>query len=475
MVFGSNILWRYSEQRDEYSICDGVTLSPGVLLFDLQKVTPIEETFYSSTCYGYAPVYSTFRRIGVETIPLMAEQWSKFVHTESGSFKYSIYPIIYSITVSTVMCLFLTIIVFTNHTQKPSWLLRISSLLASVNLCILFVRSIVFLSKEYKLGYSSGEKLLSDLQSDKVFDIIDFVFVLIAQLSQVQVIIRLFSRVKEKRVSFILGGFLSICSQVIWGVSTFNNFKQNDTEESDISILPAFTYLLRIALSMMYSGLILIYSFWKRYYIFNSSILLLTILTGFVINLQAAFFIVDISNLWVSELSEIFNTTIYVSATLIPWEWVNRVHVLQRKSQREGVLGRPVYEDESDIIKYEIIDNNTSNNNNNNNNSNNNFDNFDLNDDDDYETNDNDNDNENERSLTPKELTRKLKSSIKHTTKTFWYFTDQVIAYGLAIPRSVSVSTTDANIERPKRSNRKDVFVYSKKEVVCDSDNEQSI
>lgn len=330
---------------------------------------------------------------------------------------------------------------------------------------------------QHAIGISDGEKLLDDLQSNEVFNILDFIFVLIAQFAQVQIIIRLFSRVKEKRVSFILGGTLSICAQVIWGVSTFSQFDQ--TDDSDISILPAFTYLLRIALATMYSGLIIIYSFGKRYYIFQRSLILLTVLTFLVINLQIAFFITDIANIWVSELSEIFNTTIYVSATVIPWEWINRVHALERHEQREGVLGRPVYEDEyKDIARYEILDNNINTENENTNNNNNNND-GDQGDHEPSQAGPNDRSNRNTPNVgeeSSSNIKDKIKNTFSNTTNTLLYFTDQVIAYGLAVPRSVSVSSTAReNEQREKRqkANNKEVYIYSKKEVVVDSDNEE--
>jgi hypothetical protein len=130
-----------------------------------------------------------------------------------------------------------------------------------------------------------------------------------------------------------------------------------------------------------------------------------------------------------------------------------------------------------DIIKYEIIDNSQD-------------DpqrlHFAENDDreeaadDNDETNDDNNDpnnNDNNERSTSRQLTKKFKSTLAHTTDAFLYFTDQMIAYGLAIPRSVSVSTEAQENARPQKNRhhgKKDVFVYSKKEVVCDSDNEQT-
>lgn len=524
MAFGTNLVWRYPTSSTNASSCQGqgIFLNNGFILLNPLN-TPdlkiLQNQMYYPRCYDGVPLLSTFKDIGVQTLPLVTEDWVRFItEDEWGSFKYTVYPIIYSLTVSTVMAIFLTIIVFTHHTQKPSWLLRLSSLLGSVNLLILFVRSIIFLERQHTLGISSGSKLLDDLQTDQVFNAIDFIFVLMAQFAEAQVIIRLFSRAKEKRVSFIVGGVLSLASQIIWAVSTFSTINIDD-EESDLSILPAFTYLLRIALSMIYSGLILIYGIGKRNYIFHRSALLLTVLTFLVINLQVAFFITDISNIWVSELSEIFNTTVYICVTVIPWEWINRVHAIERHEQKEGVLGRPFYEDEDrGIIRYEIIDDQDlfdDDNNNKTNNHNVNVEPF-----EEYQTevqtgatHENQNSPQqgpqtgfvsSSRIYTP---FHKIKTTVNSTTNTLLYLTDQIIAYGLAVPRSVSTDSTTMSTNRTPVARlspnafksmmlkgkllgkvnyfnnsdnnnisssssagtcNKEVFVYSKKEVVCD-------
>lgn len=471
MVFGSSVVWRYPQQRAEYQICEGLELGDGFLIFSnaRHEIQSADYAYYTPRCYSKAPLLSTFSSIGAEHLPFAQEQWRQFTQTETGSFKYSVYPLIYSLTVATVICIFMTIIVFTNHTQRPSWLLRVSSFLGSVNLIILFSRGIVELSRQHDLGYASGEELLDELQDDSVFGSIDFVVVLVAQFAQVQVIMRLFNRVKEKRAGFILGGTLLISAQVIWGVSSFSNFDQ--TVDSDISILPAFTYLLRIALSMMYCGLIIIYGVGKRRFIFHKDIVLLTILTFLTINFQFAFFVADIADLWVSELSEVFNTTIYISVTVIPWEWINRLHALERRQQTEGILGRPIYEEEyHDITRYGLI-----------------------NDTEENRTTPDDNDQpggssnpspelQNAKGTSPLysatgKMRKRLRDTLQYTSDTLLYFTDQIIAYGLAVPRSVSANSREEDARKKKllTNTRKEVFVYSNKEVVCDSDNEMSL
>ncbi|GMF05948.1 unnamed protein product [Ambrosiozyma monospora] len=66
------------------------------------------------------------------------------------------------------------------------------------------------------------------------------------------------------------------------------------------------------------------------------------------INTSIAFFIADISNVWVSELSEVFNLTCYLISNIITWEWLNRMAQLERHEQKGGVLGRQFFYDVDD-------------------------------------------------------------------------------------------------------------------------------
>ncbi|ODV59322.1 Rim21p ASCRUDRAFT_37629, partial [Ascoidea rubescens DSM 1968] len=298
---------------------------------------------YKPFCYFSKPVYlsNNMNELFNNQLIDIQNDWNKYSRDPNdGLFFYSIFPTIYSITASTVVTIFLSIIVFTNFNSKPSFLLKVGTVLASINLTLLLIVSIIFLEKNHEaLNSNSGDLFIDFLSSYKPFNIIDFLAILILQFVQVQIIMRIFSRQKEKRFTFFMGGILSIISQVIWAVSTYSS-------SHVFALLPAFVYLLRISLSVIFSVLIGIYCFMKRKIIFQKKLILITTLTFLTINLEFAFFIADVSNLWVSELSEIFNTCCYVISTVLVWEWINRVHHMEKIKEKSGILGRPFYEEE---------------------------------------------------------------------------------------------------------------------------------
>lgn len=436
---------------NHYDGCDPMKLLEGLLLSSkggkpLQFIT---EAFYQATCYqNRIPNMNT--NIGLvfnqttQTLPMILESWVKFTTNASqthssdrGSFSYSVVAIIYSVSISAVVIWFLSLFVLTNYTIKASILLKSSSLLASVYILVIIVKSVIRLHRQQKNGYLSSPELIDYLTKSTSLNVLDLIVVLLLQFNQVQVIMRIFSRQKEKRLTFIIGLIASLLSQVIWAVSKFAKFDYLD-EAGDI--LPAFIYLVRIAMALSYAAVITVFILSKFSDVFaNRSIWLLTILTLVLIFSPLALFVADVSNAFVYELSEIFSVVTYTIGVVLPWEWFNKFNLIERRKEKDGVLGRRVYEDELyELDKHEIfIENDATRY-------------SDIRDGDDFDDNNNANnfgdgdiaENTTMLSNRSKELSnaRKVLKTLRSTKKTFLTITDGIIAAGFAIPRSVSIS-----------------------------------
>lgn len=380
-----------------------------------------------------------------KALPIVQESWVNFTRNDTkGSFAYSVVSIVYSISTLAVITWFLTLFVLTNYTIRPSLLLKLSTSLSSVFLLITVIKSIVVLHNQQRQGFLHGALLLDSINSSVYLNVIDLLVVILLQINQAQIIMRIFLRQTDKRLTFFVGVIASITSQVIWAVTKFHRFKDAD-EAGDI--LPAFIYLVRIAMSFCYAALISVFLLTKiNYIIANRDIWLLSLLTMILIYSPVAFFIADVSNAWVYELSEIFSVVTYVICVVIPWEWCNKINVILRKKEKDGVLGRRFYEDElCELDKYELfveLDQDNA-------------------DDDDKKPDKNTPTNSTQAQVltasdsdvnTPilidkqqnqkrSKKTTKLLASLEQATHVFLDLTDKIIATGLAIPRSVSVST----------------------------------
>lgn len=465
----------------------------------------IKNGVYHPQCFrGLQPVLDTNTNLLVDTyvgpLPIIRDTWEQFTHQSvHGSFVYSVVPVIYSLSILAVITWFLTLFVLTNYTVKPSFMLKISTMLASIYMLITVIKSVVNLHGQQKKGYLHGPELLRYINKSTALNVIDLILVILLQINQVQVIMRIFSRQKDKRLTFLVGLVACVSFQVIWAVSKFHDFGR-DNEAGDI--LPAFIYLGRIAMGACYAALISVFIVTKiNDVILNKHIWLLTALTILLIYSPVAFFAADITNLWVSGLSDIFSVVTYELCVVLPWEWCNKYNLISKKKEKEGVLGRPFYEDEVyELDRYEI-----------------------------FVDKDGDEDDLSASGSNLANLSDQLGSSMSHllgrsrsnmsrrsdlshlskcptgfrrglplvlrayelSKRNFLAFTDAVIATGLAIPRSVSVSTLSSN-PRPelvplqlhhdsqplgsageqRNSRRNNVFVYSRKEVVLDLDDE---
>ncbi|KAK6458794.1 PalH/RIM21-domain-containing protein [Scheffersomyces xylosifermentans] len=426
--------------------CEQIELPEGMLVsHDLQSsVQYIGKALYTQLCYqGRTPMLNTNAGVVIDQfsrpLPLIQSSWKEFTRDNlRGSFAYSVVSIIYALSVSAVIIWFLTIFVLTNYTIKPSVLLQVSTSLSSVYIVVVVIKSIVVLHGQQRDGFLHGAMLLDQINGSTAVNALDLIVVLLLQVNQVQVIMRIFSRQKDKRLTFFVGVIASITSQAIWGVSKFHKFSRED-EAGDI--LPAFIYLVRIAMGICYAAIISVFVMTKIHYIIaNKKIWLLSILTFILIYSPVAFFIADVANAFVYELSEIFSVVTYVICVVIPWEWCNKFNLIMKAKEKEGVLGRRFYEDELyELDRVELF--------------------VEENEEgppgDDPESNGNGGTEQESRNINgvtieEEELTnaKKVLSALKKTKKTFLTLTDGIIAAGFAIPRSVSISTPPIDSRR---------------------------
>lgn len=342
-----NTLW----SLERYPACDVIHLNEGALLyFNAKEPTFIQDASYHMLCYlGAIPFFNTESGKSKDSsgfnLPIVTQSWVEFTTQNSkGSFEYSVVPIIYSISALSVITWLLTLFVLTNYTIKPSILLKSSTILSSIFLLIVIVRSIYALHVQQEHEYLSGTLLLDTINSAVYLNVIDFIAVILLQINQVQVIMRLFARQNDKRLTLVAGGFTCISSQVIWAIAKFYNFGV-DSEAGDI--LPTFIYLTRTAMAICYASLITVFLMLKiKIIIEHRRIWLLTLFTFVVIYGPVAFFVADVANAFVYELSEIFSVVTYVICVVIPWEWCNKFNMIMRAKEKEGILGRRFYEDE---------------------------------------------------------------------------------------------------------------------------------
>lgn len=488
------MFWRTLSATKVYELCKTILLPEGLLIshnFDT-PVQYIEKAHFQQKCFeGTTPMLNTNVNLVMKKmslpLPIVKESWEEFtLKPNRGVFVYSMVPVIYSISILAVVTWFLTIFVLTNYTIKPSLLLRVSCVMALAYMLATVAKSIAILHDQQRQGFLHGRAVLDNLNAALYLNIIDMVVTLLLQINQVQVVMRLFLRQRDKRLIFYVGVVASISSQTLWAVTKFHDFT---TDEEGGKILPAFTYLIRIAMGICYAAIFTAFLLTNiRIIIANRHIWLISALTFVFIYAPVAFFITDVSSTWVFELSEVFSVVTYTICVVLPWEWCNKFNQIRKIMEKEGVLGRRFHEDEL----YEL-------------------DRFELFVEEEADTASSANNDSSESGNAASSNTRveshdKLEPEPQIAPTTFGRFTngfnvardrflditDKIIATGLAIPRSVSIGssfggqnfhferkTPDAlanghslALEETENTgrNRRDVFVYSTRDVVIGDD-----
>lgn len=271
-----------------------------------------------------------------------SELWRLYNSISSWDlFTYGIVPIIYAISALAVITWFLSLFVLTSYTIKASKILRVLIILALVYMLVVVVKCIVLLHKQHERGYFYGAELLDHLNLLITINIIDVIVIFFLQLCQVQIIMRLFSRQADKRTALLVGASAVTTSQVIWGVAHFYHF---GTQQAGQIIL-AFIYLVRIVISLCYLAVILVqFVVYTRDIIANRLIWVLTALTLVFLYSPVAMFVADVSNSFIYAMTEVFLVVTNVVCVVLPWEWCNRFSLIMKRKEREGVLGRKVYD-----------------------------------------------------------------------------------------------------------------------------------
>ncbi|MCH0628452.1 hypothetical protein JNB11_00460 [Kocuria palustris] len=459
--------WRYTWwEYQDYRLCSEIPLPQGLVVSAKGDFLHfVDEALYTPACYkDKVPMLNVVMGYVMhqysKALPVARELWTEFAHTLRGRFANSVVAIIYLISVSAVLTLFLTIFVLTNYTIKPLMLLKLLSVLLLAYILAVVIRLITDLHQQQSVGYLKGLLVLDTLNKLVWLQILDLITVFLLQVNQVQVVMRIFQRQKERRMTLLIGVFCAVCSQVIWGIAKFATFPNNQ-EAADI--LPAFIYLVRIAMAVCYATIVLVFMLSKIHYIYhNLKIWVILGLTFVLIYSPVAFFVADVSNAFIYELSEVFSVVTYVICVVLPWEWCNKFNMIMKVKEKEGVLGRRFYEDEmAEIDRYEIFEDK-------------------LDDDSVLATGDHDALLGKRAKLRQKMAGaewERVQNAYQLLKQAVLKVTDGIIAAGFLIPRSVSVGTDDVTPRDPVRTTtnpRHNVYVYDRREVVIDfSDGEE--
>ncbi|KAL1899457.1 pH-response regulator protein palH/rim21 [Sporothrix stenoceras] len=225
------------------------------------------------------------------------------------------------------------------------WLQKVAALTVAISLTIATADTFRVAENQYSWGIQNAKEMQDEVLGGTELKVIRIISDTFLWLAQAQTLIRLFPRQREK-VIIKWTAFSLITLDVIF--DCLNSFLYAGTSHSFTDAIPALSYLFELALGVLYAAWVIYYSLMKKRYAYYHprmrNICLVAALSLLAILVPVVFFVLDICKpdftgwgdyvLWVGA----------AAASVIVWEWVERIEALEREEKKDGILGREVFD-----------------------------------------------------------------------------------------------------------------------------------
>ncbi|EEH09916.1 pH-response regulator protein palH/RIM21 [Histoplasma capsulatum G186AR] len=366
MSFVGWLLSRNESDRS-HSVCPGTTLGKGgtILVNDTFIITLAENAIFRPACTN-VPV------IDVDNPTSIADIDEPFYASTS--------PQMYVIATATVISYLLVIILFITPRTffvggrgggsflgrrgrlggsygsssvigiggRP-WLQKVAATTTAISLSIATADSFRVAKEQYDRGYMDSSALTAEVIGGVEIRVVRVISSTFLWLAQVQTLIRLFPRHKEK-VIIKWTGFALIVLDVIFSIlNSFISRSLNPSRPRNIvEAIPALNYLFELSLSLLYAAWVIFYCLSKHRFAFfhpkMRNICLVALLSLVSVVIPIVFFVLDLSKPNVAGWGEYIRWVGAAAASVVVWEWVERIEALERDERKDGILGREIFD-----------------------------------------------------------------------------------------------------------------------------------
>ncbi|GAB0133325.1 hypothetical protein EsDP_00001737 [Epichloe bromicola] len=361
-------------------------------------VTKLVSTTLATTSAAILSAATTHPRISVPTRSSLSDS-SLSSHDQANQplvsnyrdpFYASTFPMCYALAATTVTAYMLLIMLFitprsfldggvvylgrrSGFTHSSSggesiggrpWLQKVAALTVAVSLTIATYDTFKVAAHQYSYGVQNAAIMQSEVMGSLELRVTRLVSNFFLWLAQAQTLIRLFPRHREK-VIIKWVAFALITLDLIF--SAINSFKPGESGTSGPNPaagsfdhpIPALSYMFQLLLGVLYAAWVIYYSLMKKRYAFyhplmkNMCALAIISLTSILI--PVVFFILDISRPKFAGWGDYVRWVGAAAASVIVWEWVERIEALEREEKKGGILGREVF-DGDDVLEVSALD-----------------------------------------------------------------------------------------------------------------------
>ena len=228
------------------------------------------------------------------------------------------------------------------------WLQKLAALTVAISLTIVTADTFKFAQQQYNAGYQDASELTVRVINGVEIRVARTISETCLWLAQAQTLIRLFPRHKEKLL-IKWCAFALIIMELVFTI--LNQFVVDITRvysQSFTDAVPAMNYLFALALNLCYGTFVIYFALQKRRFAFfhpqmrNMPLVALLSLTAVLI--PVVFFVVDLSKPDISGWGNYVRWVGSAAASVVVWEWVERIEALEREEKKDGILGREIFD-----------------------------------------------------------------------------------------------------------------------------------
>jgi hypothetical protein len=228
------------------------------------------------------------------------------------------------------------------------WLQKVAALTVAISLTIATVNTFRVAEEQYEMGNPDAKALQNEVLNGTELKVIRVISDTFLWLAQAQTLIRLFPRHREK-VIIKWTAFALILLDLIFSLLNNFAFGQKDTRPHTFEdAVPALSYLFQLALGLLYCAWVIYYGITKRTYAFYHphmrNICLVALLSVISVIVPVVFFVLDISKPSLAGWGDYVRWVGAAAASVVVWEWVERIEALERNDKKDGVLGREIFD-----------------------------------------------------------------------------------------------------------------------------------
>ncbi|RDW94698.1 PalH-domain-containing protein [Coleophoma crateriformis] len=227
------------------------------------------------------------------------------------------------------------------------WLQKVAAATVAISLTIATADTLRVAEQQYNQGLQDALALQNAVENGTELKVIRVISDTFLWLAQAQTLIRLFPRQREK-IIIKWTAFALITLDVLFGI--LNNFvyEGSNRPQSFVDAVPALAYLFQLALSLLYCAWVMYYALTKKRYAFYHpqmrNICLVALLSLVSVLVPVVFFVLDISKPKLAGWGDYVRWVGAAAASVVVWEWVERIEALERNDRKDGVLGREVFD-----------------------------------------------------------------------------------------------------------------------------------